>query len=95
MTGLETPQNVNFTRSLSGNIYFLRYFNIFNFRKPDLLQNLAWFVLVNYMKRINHPKGAYEAARRFLPYNSKIRCPFAKPEPDEKKGPREKFIKMG
>jgi hypothetical protein len=68
------------------------YFNAFS--KPDRLQNLAWFVLVGYMKRINHPKGAFEAARRFLPYNSAIRCPFAQPEPDEKKGPREKCIKM-
>jgi hypothetical protein len=90
----ENWRTTTFTKSLSGIVIFDIFFNFNAFSKPDLLQNLAWFVLVGYMKRIQHPKGAFEAARRFLPYNSKIRCPFAEPEPDEKKGPREKYIKM-
>jgi hypothetical protein len=54
---------------------------------------MAWMVLVKYMKRIDHPKVAYEAARKYLPYNADIRCPFVKPEPDEKTGSSEKRIK--
>jgi hypothetical protein len=27
----------------------------------------------------------YEAARRYLPYNSMIRCPFVKPDVNEKR----------
>jgi hypothetical protein len=55
---------------------------------------MAWKVLIDYMKRIDRPKDAYEAARKYLPYNSKICCPFVKPEPDEKTGPREKRVKL-
>jgi hypothetical protein len=45
---------------------------------------MAWFVLIKKMQKRETLKGAYESARRYLPYNSFIRCPFVKPEPDEK-----------
>jgi hypothetical protein len=46
------------------------------------------------MKRIAKLKDPYEAARRYLPYNSDIRCPFVEPEKDEKTGPPEKYVKI-
>jgi hypothetical protein len=45
------------------------------------------------MKKVNHPKGPYEAARKYLPYNSQIRCPFVKPDKNEEKGPAKKRVK--
>jgi hypothetical protein len=57
---------------------------------PDLLQNIAWITLVKSMKKRDMMKGAYESARYFLPYNSFIRCPFVKPEKDEKLEPPKK-----
>jgi hypothetical protein len=65
--------------------------NCRSFSKPDRLQNIAWFTLIEYMKKIEHPKGPYEAARKYLPYNSQIRCPFVKPEKDEKTAKRVKY----
>jgi hypothetical protein len=59
------------------------------FSKPDLLQNMAWFTLVKAMKKREDLKDPYEAARRYLPYNSMIRCPFVKPDPNEKRIKRE------
>jgi hypothetical protein len=46
------------------------------------------------MKKRDTVKGPYESARRFLPYNSFIRCPFVKPEPDEKERPAKKRAKL-
>jgi hypothetical protein len=58
---------------------------------PDLLQHMAWLTLVKSMKKRDMLKGAYESARYHLPYNSYIRCPFVKPEEDEKlKSPKER-----
>jgi hypothetical protein len=61
---------------------------------PDFLQNKAWFSLVKSMKKRETVKGAYESARYYLPYNSFIRCPFVKPEKDEKWEPPKKRIKF-
>jgi hypothetical protein len=54
---------------------------------------MAWITLVKLMKKIDTVKDPYEAARRYLPYNSDIRCPFVVPDPNEKKGPPVKRIK--
>jgi hypothetical protein len=55
---------------------------------------MAWLVLIKFMQKHKTLKGPYETARRYLPYNSAIRCPFAKPEKDEKTGPPQKLIKL-
>jgi hypothetical protein len=55
---------------------------------------MAWLTLVKMMKKRETLKGPYESARRYLPYNSWIRCPFVKPEPDEKAKPAEKRMKL-
>jgi hypothetical protein len=73
---------------------FLTSLNFYYFSKPDRLQNIAWLVLVKFMKKHKTLKDPYEAARRYLPYNSAIRCPFVKPEKDEKSGPPEKCLKL-
>jgi hypothetical protein len=39
------------------------------------------------MKKCEGVADPYEAARRYLPYSSDIRCPFVQPDPNEKKGP--------
>jgi hypothetical protein len=46
---------------------------------------MAWFVLIKKMKKRKDLKDPYEAARRYLPYNSLIRCPFVVPDPNEKR----------
>jgi hypothetical protein len=45
---------------------------------------MAWIVLVKTMQKRQTLKGAYESARRYLPYNSYIRCPFVEPDEHEK-----------
>jgi hypothetical protein len=56
---------------------------------------MAWMALIKVMKKRKTLKDPYEAARRYLPYNSQIRCPFVKPDPNEKAMPKQKHIKLG
>jgi hypothetical protein len=48
-----------------------------------LLENTAWLSLVNAMKKRETVFDSYEAARKYLPPNSAINCPFDKPDKDE------------
>jgi hypothetical protein len=42
------------------------------------------------MKKRETVKGTYESARRYLPYNSYIRCLLVDPEEDENEWPIKK-----
>jgi hypothetical protein len=55
---------------------------------------MAWLILVKAMKKCENVEDPYEAARRYLPYNSLIRCPFVEPKKDEKSKPVEKRLKL-
>jgi hypothetical protein len=52
---------------------------------------MTWFNLVKSMKKRKKFKDPYKAARKYLPPNSTINCPFERP--DEKK-PKKKRKKL-
>jgi hypothetical protein len=63
-------------------------FNFSAFRKPESLENTTWFSLVKAMKTRDGVKDPYEVARKYLPPNSVINCPFGdadKNEPEKKR----------
>jgi hypothetical protein len=57
---------------------------------------MAWHALVKAMekKKRDTSMGPHEAARRYLPYNLQIRCPFVEIKADEKSKPAEKCLKL-
>jgi hypothetical protein len=58
------------------------------FRNPELLENITWLSLVKTMKTRKTVKDPYEAARKYLPPNSTINCPFDKADEEESKKKR-------
>jgi hypothetical protein len=53
------------------------------FRNPELLENVAWLSLVKEMKKLKTVKDPYEVARKYLPCNSAINCPFERSDKDD------------
>jgi hypothetical protein len=71
-------ENIISTRSRLGKSFFIIYYNLLIFSNPDSLENTAWLSLVKAMKQRKEIKNPYEAARKYLPPNSSINCPFEK-----------------
>jgi hypothetical protein len=59
-----------------GESFFRVFLNSYIFSNPDSLENTAWLSLIKAMKKRDTVKDAYEAARKYLPPNSSINCPF-------------------
>lgn len=49
------------------------------FRNPESLESIAWLSFVKTMKKRDTVEDPYEAARKYLPPNSTISCPFDEP----------------
>jgi hypothetical protein len=67
------------------------FFNSYIFRNADSLENTAWLGLVKAMKKRDAIKDPYEAARKYLPPNSSIRCPFDRVEDGKPEKKRRKL----
>jgi hypothetical protein len=52
------------------------YSNFSVFGTPDSLENTAWLSLVKNMKKHETVEHPYETARKYLPFDSTINCPF-------------------
>jgi hypothetical protein len=53
---------------------------------------MAWLSLVKAMKKRETVDDPYEAARKYLPPNSSIQCPFDDADKDEPENKRRKLV---
>jgi len=65
----------NETKLVSGVHQVQKSFYRIPLKKPEKLTHLAWFSLLRSKRKIRNV-DAYEEARKYLPFNSEIQCPF-------------------